>query len=99
MTSRREGDFQPIYTMNLQYAAMIKDCHIIGFTLLEIYSQIIMGVVWYYITQRGSVIWCPASVILLGEGEKRLRSTIKIIITVDPQKTWRYFDTWHLFLL
>ena len=46
--------------------AMIKDSQIFGRTLLEIYSQI----TWYYITQWGSVIHCPGSVILLGKAGK-----------------------------
>ena len=52
--------------MNLQYVAVIKDSQIVGRTPSEIYSQI----TWYYKTRRGSVIRCPASVILLGEGGK-----------------------------
>ena len=49
--------------MILQYVAVIKDSQIVGRTPSEIYSQI----TWYYITQRGSVVRCPASVISLGE--------------------------------
>ena len=46
--------------------AVINNFQVIGCTPSKIYSQI----TWYYITQKGSVIWCQASVILLGEGEK-----------------------------
>ena len=45
-TCPREGAYQPIHTMNLQYIAVIKDSPIVGRTLSEIYSQI----TWYYVT-------------------------------------------------
>ena len=62
----REGACWPIHTMNLQYVAVINDSQIVDHTPLKFYSQI----TWYYITQRGSVVCCQVSVILLGEGEK-----------------------------
>ena len=74
--------------MNMQYVTVIKDSQIVGRTPSEIYSQI----TYYYITRRGSVILCPASVILLGEGGKE-KAYVNIIIIEDPQKTW------HLLLL
>ena len=45
--------------MNLQYVAVIKDSQMVSRSPSEIYSQIM----WYYITQRGSVVG-----ILLHEG-------------------------------
>ena len=66
-THPREEACRPIHTINLQYVEVIKDSQIVGRTSLVIYSQI----TWYYITQRGSVIRYPASVILLGEGGKQ----------------------------
>ena len=65
-THSREGACQPIAKMNLWYVAVTKDSQIVGHTPPGIYSQLI----WQYITRRGSVIHCPASVILLGEGGK-----------------------------
>ena len=65
-THPREEACWPIHTINLQYVVMIKDSQMVGRTSLVIYSQI----TWYYITQRGSVIRRPVSVILLGEGGK-----------------------------
>ena len=55
--------------MNLKFMVVINDSQIVGRTPLRFYSQIM----WYYITQRGSVICCQASVILLGEGGKEER--------------------------
>ena len=40
--------------------AVIKDSQVVGLTPSEIYSQIM----WYYITQSGSVIHCLASHII-----------------------------------
>ena len=65
-TRPREGTCQPIHMMNLQHVTVIRDSQIVGCTPSEIYSKI----TGYYVTQRGSVICCPASVILLGEGGK-----------------------------
>ena len=62
-TRPREGACWPIHTMNLQYVAVINDSQIVGHTTSKFYSQI----TWYYITQRGSVICCQMSVILLEE--------------------------------
>ena len=75
--------------------ALIKNSQIVGCTLSEIYSQI----TWYYISQRGSVVHCLASIILLGKGgkEKTQKYHVNIIIIiVDPQ---HLFETWCLFLL
>ena len=75
-----------IHTINLQYVAVIKDSQIASNTLLEIYSQITC----YYITQRGYVVRCPASVILLGGGKENAKKfQVNILIIVNPLKTWR----------
>ena len=55
-----EGACQPINRMNLQYVAVINDYQIVDLTPSKFYSQIM----WYYITRRGSVIRCQASVML-----------------------------------
>ena len=65
-TRSREGTCWPVYTMNLQYIAVINDSQIVGHTLSRFYSQI----TWYYTTQRDCVVRCQVSVILLGEGGK-----------------------------
>ena len=77
-----------IHTMNLQDVAVINNSQIVGHTPSKVYSLQIM---WYYITQRYSVIRCQASIILLGEGgkEKAQYAHLDMIIIVDPQKTWR----------
>ena len=85
----------PIHTINLQYVAVIKDSQITDKTPLEIYSQITC----YYITQRGYVVHCPASVMLLGGGKENANCHVNILIIVNPQKTWHYLETWCLFLL
>ena len=71
----------------MQYVAMINDSEIVGHTLSKFYLQIM----WYYITRRGSVMRCQASVILLGEGgkEKAQYDHLDINIIVDSQKTRR----------
>ena len=59
---------------------------------------------WYFVAlshdEETFVIRCPASVILLGEGgkEKAYKYYVNINI-MDPQKTRRSFETWHLLLL
>ena len=65
-THLRGGACRPNNMMNLPYMAVIKDSQVVSRAPTEIYSQI----TWYYITWRGSVICCPASIIFLGEGGK-----------------------------
>ena len=66
-TRSREGACWSIHMINMQYVTVIKDSQIVGHTLSEIYLQI----TWYYITQRGSVVRCLASVILLGKEDRK----------------------------
>ena len=56
----------PINMMNLQYVVVINYYQTVGLTLLKFCSQI----TWYYVTRRGSVVRCQASVIVVGEGGK-----------------------------
>ena len=56
----------PINTMNLLYMVVINYYQTVGLTLLKFCSQI----TWYYVTRRGSVARCQASVIVVGEGGK-----------------------------
>ena len=69
-THPREGASRTIHTMNLQYVAVINDSQIVAIshTPSKVYLPQIM---WYYITRRGSVVCCQASISYYWEKEER----------------------------
>ena len=72
-THPREGAFQPIHTMNLQYMAVIKDFQIAGQTLSEIYSQI----AWYYTSYTKGLSY-PLSSVCHITGRRRKGKGVKV---------------------